>query len=475
MRNWLTPLTLTAVFFTLIIGSGCSSLRTEKTWLDIELTQEFSAKMLGTKAAYDWNDYLQQEDKLFSELTAKLAAVGSADGYRYAVDSALNPLRQTPNWNRSFVLRPEKIRAGIVMLHGLTDSPYSVRHLAQSFVQQGFLVIALRVPGHGTLPSGLHTISWNDWVAATGLAVEEMQRELGDNPNLFLLGYSNGGALALNYALDSLSDNSLPAPKKVVLLSPMIGISRFAMLSKALEFASHLPLMGSHRWLSIQPEYNPYKYNSFSVNAAWQAHSFTKHLQKKIKRLAKTKQLQGLAPMLTFQSIMDSTVKTAALEQNFYRFLPSNHSELVLFDLNRHYSLAPIIKTQANEYLADVFAPQQRNYDLVTIANVTPSTLQVSERRQAAGSLQQEETPLTLEFPANVFSLSHVALPFPTDDSLYGLTPNTDEFYGIHLGSQYLLGETNTLALDTSKGNRLYSNPFYPYMEARIQRFLALP
>jgi alpha-beta hydrolase superfamily lysophospholipase len=471
------------VLVLLLVLNGCSTLRSAKPWHKTELQQEFRASMVkaatakavltgGTIPAYRWSDYLAQEEKLFAELRAGLHEAETYQGYRFDVKSPLNPLNQTHNWNRSFVLTPEKIRAGIVMIHGLTDSPYSVRSLANSFAQQGFLVIALRVPGHGTLPSGLLNVRWRDWTAATQLAAEEMQRRLGHNPHFYILGYSNGGTLALNYTLDALQNPQLPQPKKVILLSPMIGISKFAGLSKPLEWIGQLPLLSSRRWLSKSPEYNPFKYNSFPVNAAWQAHRFSRHVQFKIQRLAKQQRLKHLPPVLGFQSVVDATVSTAAIEEYFYRYLPANHSELVLFDINRHQDFLPITRTGASRYLTSHFAPALRNYDLVKIANRNADTMEVSEWRQPAGRMDEQEQPLGLEFPAGVFSLSHVALPFAMTDPLYGLTPSSAENFGIRLGNRQLLGETNTLIIKATTGMRLYCNPFYDYMEARIFAWL---
>lgn len=470
MPNPLTPVFVFLLLATITMMSGCSTQPKDQPWLHTTLNNEFSARMVKNHkaATFGWQDYLAQEEKLFQELQQAVAGFHTTDGFRYASDTPLNPLSQTPNWNRTFVLKPAQVRAGILMLHGLSDSPYSVRHLAQAFEQQGFMVIGLRVPGHGTLPSGLLSTSWKDWAAATQLAAQEIQRELGDNPNFYVLGYSNGGTLALNYTLDALNDKTLPTPQKVILMSPMIGISNAAVFSKMLDFTSHLPMLSSYRWLSIHPEYNPYKYNSFSVNAAWQAYRFSKTLQKKIKRQAKKDGLIHFPPVLTFQSVMDSTVKTQAVEQSFYRYLPKNNSELVLFDINRYHSISPLLKTQATHFVADTFAKQTRNYDLVTITNLNTETLHVGERRQAAGSLTDKEYALDLAFPPSVFSLSHVALPFPTHDALYGLEPSADEFFGIHLGTRHLMGETNTLSIDSSREVRLYSNPFYPYLERRI-------
>jgi alpha-beta hydrolase superfamily lysophospholipase len=40
---------------------------------------------------------------------------------------------------------------------------------------------------------------------------------------LHIVGFSNGGALAMKYALDALDDSSLRKPQQIVLISPMIG------------------------------------------------------------------------------------------------------------------------------------------------------------------------------------------------------------------------------------------------------------
>lgn len=474
MRRMIQPPIVLSLLTLLVLSSGCSSLKNAAPWHRIELAHEFSAKDLKNhpNGDYQWSDYLAQEEKVFNELTEKLAAEDTRAGYRYSADSQLNTLKQTPNWNRTFVLTPKKVRAGIVMLHGLTDSPYSVRSLAQRLEQQGFLVIAMRTPGHGTIPAGLLETKWEDWAAATRLAAQELKRQLGDNPNFYMLGYSNGGALALDYALDALQDPQLPQPKKIVLLSPMIGVSKFAGLTKPLDLLGHLPYMSSERWLSKIPEYNPFKYNSFPVNAGLQAHRLSRNIQKKIARAANTNALQHLPPVLTFQSLMDSTVKTAALKDYLYNYLPENHSELVLFDLNRYSEYTPIIKPGSVSFMTDTFPPEVRRYDLVTISNRTPTTEAVSEFRQPAGMLTIQERPLELSYPRGIFSLSHVAVPFPANDPTYGVEPKPEEFYGIRLGSLHLRGETNTLIIKADAGMRLYSNPFYPYMQERITQWL---
>jgi hypothetical protein len=78
------------------------------------------------------------------------------------------------------------------------------------------------------------------------------------------------------------------------------------------------------------------------------------------------------------------------------------------------------------------------------------------------------DRPLGVAYPDGLFSLSHVALPFPMSDSLYGLTPDSAEDFGIHLGSLAPRGERNVLIASLDSLLRASSNPFFPYMIERI-------
>src|SRR5262249_30918279 len=222
-----------------------------------------------------------------------------------------------------------------VLLHGLTDSPYSIRHVAQPYRAAGWVAVAIRLPGHGTVPGGLTDVEWEDWRAATRLAVREATRRTGPALPLHLVGYSNGGALALQYALDAVDDATLARPERVVLISPMIGITRFARFAGIAGWPAIFPAFAKAAWLSVLPEFNPFKYNSFPINGARQTDRLTAVLQEQILRLGRENRLDRLPPVLTFQSVVDFTVSTRAIADALYQRLPPNGSELVLFDINR--------------------------------------------------------------------------------------------------------------------------------------------
>ncbi|MDF7712673.1 alpha/beta hydrolase, partial [Klebsiella pneumoniae] len=84
------------------------------------------------------------------------------------------------DWNRSFVLMPlVNQRGSLVLLHGLTDSPYSVRYLAQLWQQRGYVAVEPRFPGHATAPGALKSVDWETWLAAPRLAVRQATRLAG--------------------------------------------------------------------------------------------------------------------------------------------------------------------------------------------------------------------------------------------------------------------------------------------------------
>lgn len=421
----------------------------------------------------DWAAYLQAEERVLAsvrdEVTARTESAEPDRLNRYAAGSPVDPFHFAHDWNRSFVLEPDGAPVGAaVLLHGLTDSPYSQRHLARLYRDRGFVAIAIRLPGHGTVPGGLTGIDWEDWLAATRLAVREARRRVGPSLPLHLVGYSNGGALAVKYALDALDDPALPRPDRVVLLSPMIGVTRFARFAGLAAVPALLPAFASAAWLSITPEFNPFKYNSFPVNGATQSHRLTEEIQKQIVRDADAGRLSAMPPVLTFQSVLDFTVSTPALFAALYDRLPGNGSELVLFDVNRSSKFAPLLSASADTKLARVLPAAPRRYRTAIVTSAGPASADVVEVATAAGAVVERTRPLGLTYPAEVYSLSHIAVPFPTSDGLYGLAPDPDDDFGVQLGTLAAHGEVGGLVVNMNAMLRMSSNPFFPYVLERV-------
>lgn len=429
-------------------------------------------------AQADWTAYIAAENAVFDEVkrevTDKLEADVRVPGNRYYQDSSIYPGHFKQDWNRSFLLEPQgSPRGAVVLLHGLTDAPYSLRHIAALYQQRGYVVVAIRMPGHGTVPAGLTDVEWEDWLAATHLAVKEARRRVPAPLPLQLVGYSNGGALALKYTLETLDDTKLPRPDRLVLIAPMIGVTELARFAGVFGWPKIFPAFAKAAWLDIVPEFNPFKYNSFPVNAASQSSLLTRNLQAHIVR--EEGRLQQLPPILTFQSIVDYTVSTRSVVNSLYARLPDNGSELVLFDLNRYIKFGPLLRSGNHLQTDRLLPPAPRNFRSTVITNAGSDTRDVKELSTAAKSSNEQRRALGLAFPADVFSLSHLALPFPLSDPLYGTQPDNSDDFGVNLGAMAIRGERGALIVSQDALTRLMSNPFFPYMMERIDEGLSLP
>ncbi len=354
----------------------------------------------------------------------------------------------------------------------MSDSPYSMRNLAASLHDRGAVVIMLRLPGHGTAPSGLTRIQWEDLAAAVRVAMRELRQRVGDAP-LFIAGYSAGGALAIEYALGVLDGEDLPALEGIVLVSPAIGVARMAALAVWQSRIGWLLGLDKLEWNSIHPEYDPFKYGSFAINAGHQVYRLTGEIAARLDRLGRAGRLADMPPVLAFQSVVDATVSTPALIAGLMARLPAGGHELVLFDLNRRAEVGPVLASDPAPLLEMLLADRSADYVLDLITNATPDSAAVELRTRRPGVPEVTRAPLDLAWPANVFSVSHVALPFPADDPLYGAGDGREADH-IVLGNLALRGERGVLQVPAAEMLRQRWNPFYPYLEQRVLGFTGL-
>ena len=191
--------------------------------------------------------------------------------------------------------KEKKYRRGILLTHGLTDSPYIMRHLAVFFQSQGFRVMAVLLPGHGTRPGDLLDATWQAWAKAVSYGTDKLAEEVDE---LYLGGYSAGGALSL---YQSLHDKRVRA---LFLIAPALEVTHRAMFASWHKSLSWLfPRM---KWLEIKPDHDHYKYESFAKNTATQMYRLTRALSTQLN------QHQLTIPIFTVASEDDKTVNIAA-------------------------------------------------------------------------------------------------------------------------------------------------------------------
>lgn len=151
---------------------------------------------------------------------------------------------------------------GVLLFHGLTDSPFSLRDLAARLVGHCQTVRVILLPGHGTVPGHLLGVTLEDWRRAVDQSVLSFQAE---HPHYWLGGYSLGGALAVDYV----RRHPEASASGLLLVAPALDLDSGALwvLPWLNRISGWLPRLA---WLDLHDDTNPVKYESFPVNAAWQ-------------------------------------------------------------------------------------------------------------------------------------------------------------------------------------------------------------
>ncbi len=466
------------------------SLPNLNTWHTVKLDNEFTSDKYNQTKTFA--DYLKLEQKLFDEIQQKvyqkLPASERTAINRYTEDSAVNPNNYPINWNRTRELPVNSPKAACLLIHGLSDSPYSVHALALSLQQQQCWSITLRLPGHGTVPAGLLDVDNEGFQRAVQLAAQHLQEQVGDSVPFYIVGYSTGATLAIDYAISSIEElspgeplleqekaESLPTVDGIVFLSPAIGVSGAAGFAVWQRYLSKMPGLANLAWNSVLPEYDPYKYNSFTINAAEQVYDLTVDVQERLDQLSEKDGLKKFPPTITFMSAVDDTVLVDAVVDEFLSLLPrkklpSTQHELVVYDIDRSKYTPLLFSTDAASMTSKLLE-SPNPFDFVLVTNKSADSKAIKLIKHSINDRNEQDTDLV--WPDDLYSLSHTALPFSYNDLIYG----NGEALGdnsVNLGNISLRGERNVLRVPPSQLSRLRYNPFYDFQEQKILDYFQL-
>jgi carboxylesterase len=113
---------------------------------------------------------------------------------------------------------PDGMRIGVLLSHGFTGSPWSMRPWAQFLNEQGYAVSVPLLPGHATRWQDLNATTYADWYAELERAFEKLQSECD---TVFVAGLSMGGCLVLDLAIRRGRDVA-----GIVLVNPFVATAR---------------------------------------------------------------------------------------------------------------------------------------------------------------------------------------------------------------------------------------------------------
>lgn len=334
--------------------------------------------------------------------------------------------------NSPFELKPEtagsaglekRYRRGVLLTHGLTDSPYFMRPLAEFFTQRGFRVMAILLPGHGTQPGDLLEVRWQEWAKAVAYGTDRLAEE---SDEIYLAGFSAGGALSL---YQTLQDDRV---RGLFLFSPALKVSSRAAWANFHRLYSWL--IPSAKWVGIKPDLDIFKYESFPKTAAAQMHALTVAVGRRFQK----EELK--IPVFAVVSTDDATVDVSAT--------------LALMRRADHPSCKLVL------YTADT-------------QPIPPNI--------AAGKMEVVNSA----FPGQkIAGSAHTAIMLPPEDAYYGVSgeyancshyyPDDMEKYAACLNHPELalLGEITAKNLRSGMLRRLMYNPNFDALKISLQRFI---
>lgn len=226
-----------------------------------------------------------------------------------------NPAQELKS-NSPFELKPAnsgKVRKGILLVHGLGDSPYSFVDIAPVLTKQGFLVRTILLPGHGSKPADLIRISMDDWADTVDHHAHLLASEVDE---LWLGGFSTGANLVTSWALEKNSEQD--KIKGLLLFSPGFKPrSNLVALSPALSYFKD--------WADIDITGNHVRYDSLAVNGAGEYYKTSKLTRSQLEEQAVD------VPVLVTISEKDSVIDAAAILSLFQKRFTHPDSRLLWF------------------------------------------------------------------------------------------------------------------------------------------------
>lgn len=310
-----------------------------------------------------------------------------------------------------------RLKYGVLLLHGLLDCPYSLKDLGKHLQANGILCRSILLPGHGTTPEDLLSVSYQDWIKAVRYGVDSLSKEVD---HIYLAGYSTGAALSVHEALQSSHLSG------IILIAPAIRIKIPINLVVSWHYLKRWLHINHNQWIDKVKEIDYAKYLSIPFNAVNQVSKLTDV----VRDLRQQRTLT--CPIFMAVSREDETISSQKAI-HFFSGLNNPRSQLLLY------------------------------------ANTTET---IADKRIHVRTTQYPDL--------NIKHFSHVALPYAPNNPHYGqhgdylFASNQPGFlYGAFSRVEYkMLNRLHQLKLSKNKYRQLTYNPDFDYMADEITRFI---
>ena len=289
-----------------------------------------------------FQDYIEESEKIIAQGRFDLN-----DDNRDKIIAANSPFELLPD-EQLFPRREDgRFEKGVLLIHGLADSPYVMRPLARHLQSRGFMVRAILLPGHGTCPGDLTEIDYSEWLKAAEYSVKTLRKEVG---RLYVGGYSVGAALSICLA------QQYPDIEGLFLLAPALAIK-----TKLVHLTPYVKYLID--WLLIHDDADYTRYESFSVNSVLQIYELTRRLDELTE-----KGLKLSMPVFAAVSTEDIVIDPLKFIDFFKNRVLSENSVLLV------YSSSPdnFRKKDPRIVVRDSHLPAERIHDFSHLVLIMP-------------------------------------------------------------------------------------------------------
>ncbi len=205
-----------------------------------------------------------------------------------------------------------------MLIHGFTGSPQSMRDLGKHLAAAEIAVTCPRLPGHGTTWQDLNTRTTDEWVATVDAELDRLSRE---HKEVFLVGLSGGGTLALDCAARRPQDVS----GLVTLAGSVHSKDPRRFLAPAIRYlAKSLPGLGND---ICDPDAHEICYDRIPTSATYALLRFMKRVRTELRKVTQ--------PILVMHGRNDHTVHPGNAHL-IYNGVSSEDKELVWLERSYH-------------------------------------------------------------------------------------------------------------------------------------------
>lgn len=225
---------------------------------------------------------------------------------------------------------------GVLLIHGYTGTPAEMRLLGDYLQQEGYTVLGVRLPGHGTEPWALNEIQWQNWYEEVEKGFYRLQQYCSE---VMVAGLSMGGLLAMVTAA------KLPVTKAVFMAAPIYVQDWRAPLLPLLKH--FIPYLKKKKRNYFTAEKYNIAYNVMPVKPLSSLFALIK--------LCKNEILPQITiPCLVMQSTKEHTVKPCSASY-IYEHLGSKRKELVWYHQSGHILTLDIEREDVFKKISEFF------------------------------------------------------------------------------------------------------------------------